>query len=634
MDKSIYYCQKFNKYKTKTLCFGLEGGAFSFCKNDTKECQNNITHIRSMMSFIDIRRTELQGLWMRDVIRTENIIKIFTEKLKFNFEFLKWDVREFIVNGNCNKTLFERYIHKKISEIKDKKLYIIHLSVPNHVNLIYIDNNEKIYYYYEPHGGDPRCQEQNIDAVLRENNFKKNDLPENILKQEDLPLCYMYVLHFFIYLFIMKSSNNDIKKAYYVQNVDDVYIALFVRYMLKLCHEYNLVNDLDYYLLTSNTYKLKATINENTIINNILYKNSEHHVIKFINDNYKNISLNISFLYDIVDIYKNSSEEFKKTEYKKNIKIIFEICHYLYNIYKKNKEDINSYILNEVYLLLNMLPIIGNMVGLYIDDDIYILEGESSDKMLSYIGDNKYSVDIEKNNEIIDHILYNTSYFSTKQFGVKQSLFDLYFDDDNMMINLISHLSDKKLLGELYWKKIIDSDNKKMIKVFLDWDVDISLSNRKLYWKKIIDDDDKKMIHLFSDSDIDIRFMFNGKENKSKMSMPLIYACKLNKLEIVKLLSRNKKSFKKIINFKDGEYYTALMYACMHCNYDLVKLLLENGANPNISQRCSDGRIIMPYNMVSDFEDCSKPKVKVNVICDDKVRIRNLLQHPNWHNYV
>ena len=76
----------------------------------------------------------------------------------------------------------------------------------------------------------------------------------------------------------------------------------------------------------------------------------------------------------------------------------------------------------------------------------------------------------------------------------------------------------------------------------------------------------------------------------------------------------------RIINFKDSSGETALHYATQQPNQDMIKLLLQNGANMGV--RNADGKApvsrILPDTLEEFFNDCFQPE---GIITDDEFKL-------------
>jgi hypothetical protein len=192
--------------------------------------------------------------YIRDVITLEKIINLFIEHFKFNIEIVS------ISNTNQLK----QYIK---NNIKENKIYIIlyYILHGNHINLIYIDNITKKIFYYEPHQikyKDFYKFKQYLKNLLKSFNTTFFEFQQNaILRQMSLPVCYMYVIYCFLLLYVTHSDLILTQK--YIAECTNVYIDLFIKYMLKLAYEYKLIPAMQYYALTQNIYKLNKLIEAN-----------------------------------------------------------------------------------------------------------------------------------------------------------------------------------------------------------------------------------------------------------------------------------------------------------------------------------------------------------------------------------
>src|SRR5208283_1383332 len=144
------------------------------------------------------------------------------------------------------------------------------------------DPSNKFVYLYDPHMPDEELMQTKywiLDAlkkIYEKNGFIVKPIPEIMLRQTNLPLCYMYAIHFFLYLFVTRDLDALIMRYPF----DTIYIMSFTRYILKLCNQYKLINDPEYYILTDNSYQIQNVINENTEINNLLSLVSSRESIK------------------------------------------------------------------------------------------------------------------------------------------------------------------------------------------------------------------------------------------------------------------------------------------------------------------------------------------------------------------
>jgi hypothetical protein len=188
------------------------------------------------------------AIYIRDVITLEKIINLFIVHFKFKIE----------VTTIEDIQSLEKFIKENII---DKKIYIILYYLPRHINLIYIDNITKKIFYYEPHQKKYKKFHHEQILSMFNKSFKITffkDVHNAILKQSSLPVCYMYVIYCFLLLYVTHSDLILTEK--YIAECTNVYIGLFIKYMLKLAHEYKLIPAMQYYALTQNIYKLNKLI--------------------------------------------------------------------------------------------------------------------------------------------------------------------------------------------------------------------------------------------------------------------------------------------------------------------------------------------------------------------------------------
>jgi hypothetical protein len=250
-----------------------------------QKSQNNIIRETLNSNYNNNNTAIMQGIYIRDIIGIENIIKkVFIENkiISQNIIYETWNLEPHVKNYNelaCNdnniKNIIYDYFYKKISNISKNQISIILVSIPGHINLIYIDTRSRYkwkYYYYEPHYPNKKYDEKYTyieiaDEIFKKNGFSEINLSKNVLQQEKLPLCYIYVLHSFVNLCNNNDNYNREQNNAINIEIDDVLIIEFTRKLLKLCYNSNLINDLDYYLLTNDITKINANIKNN--INNI-----------------------------------------------------------------------------------------------------------------------------------------------------------------------------------------------------------------------------------------------------------------------------------------------------------------------------------------------------------------------------
>lgn len=276
---------------------------YNYCKPDKfEQCVKNIYNMRTLLEPLNIYRTTLQGMWIRDVVGIERFVnEVLVNKFGFNINFLEIEFTNLLDNNEIKRTMDDLFVN-----IKSNNIYFINVSLPNHINLIYMDtyNNESstksVYkgsvYIYEPHvspDDEPIMEKYNVytqlQKIYKNSGYNVLPLPKDILQQRDLPLCYMYVLHFYMFTFVTASESRNIITTY--RGFDDIYIANFTHFILKLCHEYTLMNSIDYYILTNNTFQIQKIINDSSEINDLFSKISSKSMAKILYSMTENISL-------------------------------------------------------------------------------------------------------------------------------------------------------------------------------------------------------------------------------------------------------------------------------------------------------------------------------------------------------
>lgn len=237
------------------------------CTSDT--CINNFYNMRALLQPYTRLKSISQGVYLRDtegINKMSKIIKLLKNKLEFQFDYLYINLKTSNIEKNVHiidDSIFE--MKKTTQNIYEKnkdtdKIVFLHIGIPGHVNThIIVCNKDPIIknkvYIYEPHHPQPDLDKQSYayEKQYREMykvaNYEIKSLPQYILGQTQLPLCYMYVIHFFLLILLFKDHEQILYDASH--KYDDI----FTRDIFKLVNEYGLIeDDLIYYLLTNNTY--------------------------------------------------------------------------------------------------------------------------------------------------------------------------------------------------------------------------------------------------------------------------------------------------------------------------------------------------------------------------------------------
>lgn len=242
---------KYKKYKNKYLLQKTQKGGNNCMTNKSdNDCEKKMSILKSIVSPFNNIQTKQQAVWIQQFIGYNTIFKILHDEFYLDITYIEH------LSEN-------RYTTMKLdtSNIKTNFIligYIFKFGNFSHINAILINNSDKTIHIYEPH--------KNIDldyyfTQLFSNTifeqYKRIDLPVYILQQSVLPICYMYVLHFFI------CTISGLNKQIYIEKqCDDIFIMKFTRDILKLSHEFKYVEDLTYYLLTNNLYKIDKYIED------------------------------------------------------------------------------------------------------------------------------------------------------------------------------------------------------------------------------------------------------------------------------------------------------------------------------------------------------------------------------------
>lgn len=432
---------------------------FSFLRTNYNTNQPNkyIQGLSSILHPYDFNRSILQAKWIRDNIGIKKFVKkILIEEMKFDLDFQIWDLEEFYQTKSdlhtddreINKKV-KNFFAEKIKKIEEDKKYFIYVEIPGHVNFIYIDTTNHCwsYYFYEPHL--PKKLEGRysiirfIDNILESFGYLKKNLPEYVLKQDELPLCYMYTIHFFICLFISGNDCEINKKISDDKVIDDIYIMDFTKHMLKLCHKYSMINTLDYYFLVNNTFKIYEMIenNNNFFIQNLLEKTCDPDVIAYVLKKYSHIELNINSVNNL---------------YNEDIKL-----DYLNLLFDKLKdEDLQPELKHKIFLLSTIVKHMNKSDNINIENKtwFHINKRKIDDNLLKILF-NKYD-------------LLNLWCDNCKMTECFLNLFRSKYVKENI-------INQKDNNGETLLIQAVNNENKEMIKLLLKHKCDITIKNNE-----------------------------------------------------------------------------------------------------------------------------------------------------------
>jgi len=152
-------------------------------------------------------------------------------------------------------------------------------------------------------------------------------------------------------------------------------------------------------------------------------------------------------------------------------------------------------------------------------------------------------------------------------------------------------------------------------------DVNILNSKNENLLTYIIEKDDFKLLNLSLKYNLDFNKIIN-KEEKSNIFLELI---KKDKLNILKIILRNKNDLKLDINFSDNLWQTALYYAIISKDLDLVKILISNEIDINKP----DLTLKTPLMLASELWETNIVNLLVN---SENIKINELDKY--WKNKV
>lgn len=231
--------------------------------DDRETCKNAVHSMKSLLEPFDYVKSVMQGMYIRDMSYNDLMDVIFKKHFKFKFNYHK-------IYANKDKNGveyvdFDTYIELEADDLdmsvlsstlniidRNDSCTFIYFKVPGHVNAHILRGND--VYIYEPHNKDYNYV-QTVKKIYEKSGFKLQELPKTIMAQKNLPLCYMYVINFFLIILLYPDAKYK-KYEIYEKTCDDLYIMKFTRDMLKLLKEYECITEWRYILLTNNMHAL------------------------------------------------------------------------------------------------------------------------------------------------------------------------------------------------------------------------------------------------------------------------------------------------------------------------------------------------------------------------------------------
>jgi hypothetical protein len=421
-----------------------------FTPNKDTNNEKFIYGLSSIINPYDYNRSILQGRYIRDIIGIKKFVeKIYINEMKLNFNFEIWDLNNIYKSADnlYINTQIKYYIEEKIKNINIGKTYFIYLKLSGHVNFIYINTkseNDLFYYFYDPHNPKKLNARYSIikliDDVFKDLTFNKKILPNYLLEQDNLPLCYMYVIHFFTCLLISdkciiydKISNELI--------IHNIYIMNFIQQMLKLCYKYKMIDTVDYLLLTNNTLKIYELINANKliVINSLFNKTCDSNIIIYILKECPNVNLDISIVAELYDDY-----------------IDFNYIDIIFN--ESSKHNLPLKIKYELTSLSSIIQILTKKKNNNLDTSVFF---------------NKKEIDINiLKNVILNNYLF---YACIKNYDIINYFLSL-ISDKNMIKYIINQ---QNINGDTLLHIAIKNTDKNMIKLLISNGADCYIKNKK-----------------------------------------------------------------------------------------------------------------------------------------------------------
>lgn len=314
-------------------------------KNETL---NTNAVIKNLLFHTDKNKTILQGKYLRDNIGLCKILNLFINLIKMEIICETWKFHDIFEKKEFEKKdeiilNLNVFLQNKIKSLNEYGFYVILLEIPYHINLIFIDKRKKYkwkYYFYEPHM--PEKYNEKYEFIKYVNNFfvsngyVLSELPKYILQQNELPICYIYVLHSMLYLY---ASHNNIEINTEFENNSDTYISNFTEKLLSVCYNNKLIKDTDYFILTDYIEKINKIIcyddvlllscNPNIIVS--MFENNNNLHITYINiHNLYDEGLNLNYFDDVICLISKS--ENISIQQKNEFYVLELLLKYVYNV--------------------------------------------------------------------------------------------------------------------------------------------------------------------------------------------------------------------------------------------------------------------------------------------------------------
>ena len=530
--------------------FGIVTDISTICPRDKEVCSEAEYDMENMVNPYDYLRTIMIAIFIRDNIGIDNFIKqIIIDNYKFKIDFI---VYYFPLDNNIDNLFLQ--INNRLLNVQFVIIYLrvaIDSNIHNHVNMILL--RKKIdgiieYYYYEPHN---KVYEYvtNFKNAATTKNYIEINLPNNLLKQTNLPLCYLYCLHFFIY--IIMNNGKDVDK--YIQNCDNLYIMKFTSDILRLCYRYNLFKD---FSITNPT--IDSTI-EKKIVYYLLQNNIN--MIRKLLIEHKDILKLTSAISLIVSskkmyrtIYKIFSNDISNALIKKNdFRYVTNFLIMIHNeINRKDNDFITRILNNTIKNISNILHIIISYNHIILTQ--YILNHINEEHLnLMYDTNTPLGLAIEKNRKEIIPLLLN------KNVDIINNICN---SDGNTPLGLAIKYNNIEIITLLLNKNVDIINNICDSRGYTQLGLAMKLNTTNI-------------ITLLLDKYVNIIKICNPNGDT-----PLGFAIEKNKIGIIRLLLNKNISIINMICNLNGD--TPLGLAIKKGNIGIITLLLESLISPDI----------------------------------------------------
>ena len=475
--------------------------------------------------------------------------------------------------------------------------------------------------YYKPK--DNKNIEQLFKITLKQNNYELYE----ILKEYNLHLNLNQSI--VNNILVLSCKNDNLKMVSDILNFNP---KPEINYCTKTI-DYPLINAIKH----CNIKLIELLLKHNPDINVKDNRGNTCLIIAVQNNNRKMIKIILNYGADINIRNNNNKNALLIAVKKSRIKTVEILLNYNLDINILDNENNSALMIaiskNEIEMVrlllkhhpnLNIINVYNNSALMLASNNIEItkllLEHNPDINIENIEGYNALMYSIKYNHiKTTQLLLNNGADIKMKQYN-KALLNAVKTDNIKMLKLLLEHIIKIDLIYDQIETIIllaIKNNNKKIINLLLDFNID-TINKNDILLKLITNNDLENIQKLLKHEDIDINY--NDKFNNTA----LMFACDVNNIEIVKELlkynsnidfntqnilksnalllavSNNSIPIVKLlleydidVNLTNDMYITPLMMACKEDNYEIVKLLLDKGANKYL--RCEYGDTALDY---------------------------------------